>query len=344
MYGGILPFPSAKVAIAASSQGQRGKAQWKRSMVGRGAKTGEDGLTSDQPKLAVIIPTRNRGDVIRRSVTSVLSDSSADLEVIVIDDGSTDRTGDLLSTIADRRLRVHRLDSNGNANRARNAGAGLARSGLLAFLDSDDAFEPLRARRLIEFFARQPDVDCLVDGFVETSGRGRHVHVQPRVTPNAAQMRRLLLMHQIPLTNSAIAVRRAAFEAVGGFDEGMPRHQDRELLMRLARAHTVWLGASTDVTKYRARDSMSRNPHGYIAGMDALAARCSDYNLPENGDLFRYLIVRGIVKAISSGQWRAALSELQAWHAAQNLPKDYLRSFLAYGRGRSRRAGSEAWH
>jgi hypothetical protein len=81
---------------------------------------------------------------------------------------------------------------------------------------------------------------------------------------DAGRMRRLLLMHQIPLTNSSITVRRAAFEAVTGFDEAMPRHQDRELLLRLALAHVVVLGDSADVAKYRERRSISHEHRGYI--------------------------------------------------------------------------------
>ena len=59
--------------------------------------------------------------------------------------------------------------------------------------------------------------------------------------------------------------------AVGGYDEGMPRHQDRELLLRLSRDHSIWLGRDTDVDKHRMTKSLSHEYIGYIAGMDALA-------------------------------------------------------------------------
>jgi glycosyltransferase involved in cell wall biosynthesis len=294
--------------------------------------------SSEDPALSVVIPTRNRGGVIRRAVDSVLAGGHRDVEVIVVDDGSTDCTGTELSRIDDARVRVHRLKSQGSANRARNAGARLARAGLIAFLDSDDCFAPRRVGRLIRFFGQRLDVDCLVDGYIGVSRRGERVHAMPPIQPDPEQIRRMLIAHVIPLTNSAISLRRAAFEAVGGYDEDMPRHQDRELLLRLARNHRIQFGDTTDVKKYRTGQSISHDHDGYIAGMDALAARCPDYNLPENADIFRYLVVRGIIKALTTGHWGAALRELRAWRKASHLPRDYLVSIRAYRAGRAQRA------
>jgi glycosyltransferase involved in cell wall biosynthesis len=280
---------------------------------------------------------RNRQDTIGRAVHSVLQCARSDIEVVVVDDGSTDATAVRLAEIDDPRLVVKRLQSTGNANRARNTGAAAARGPLLAFLDSDDAFEPERCARLIGFFAEHPDVDCLLDGYVDISARGSHVQRMPRATPDSEGLRRMLVAHLLPLTNSAITVRRAAFEAVGGYDEQMFRHQDRELLLRLAANHRIRFGAETDVRKYRGNSSISHDFDGYIAGLDALVARCRDYHLPENARLFRYLIVRGILKTLASGRWLAAGREIRQWRNSEHLPKDYLRCLLAYPSGRRER-------
>jgi glycosyltransferase involved in cell wall biosynthesis len=287
--------------------------------------------------LSVVVPTRNREAVIGRAVASVLADRRPDLEVVVVDDGSTDRTQAVLSAVGDGRLLVHRLESAGNANRARNVGARLSHGPLVAFLDSDDCFAAGRVERLIAFFAANPQVDCLVDGYMEFSHGGPRVHAMPPIKPDPVRMRRLLLAHALPLTNSAISLRRSAFEALGGYDEGMPRHQDRELLLRLARSHTIWLGNVADVEKHRVDRSLSHDHDGYIAGLDALAARCPDYFLPENADLVRYLVSRGILKALTTGHWGAAFREFNSWRHAEHLPKDYLRCLGAYRSGRLRR-------
>jgi len=290
------------------------------------------------PAISVVIPTRDRARVIRRAVESALRSPRPDLEVVVVDDGSSDGTASLLSQVADERFRYHRANSTGNANRARNIGARLSRGPLIAFLDSDDAFAPTRVDRLIGFFSRRPEVDCLIDGYVEYSHGKVHTHRMPSLEPSGREMRHMLLAHLVPLTNSAITVRRSAFDTVGGYDESMPRHQDREFLLRLARDHTIWLGDGTDVKKYRVARSLSHAYDGYIEGLDALAARYPDYHLPGNEQLFRYLVVRNILKALTTGHWPAAFREFSAWRRAENLPKGYLRCLSAYRAGRRERA------
>jgi len=297
-----------------------------------------------QIAISVVIPTRDRGAAVYRSVKSVLSSSRHDLEVIVVDDGSTDHTMSHLLTIDDSRLRFHHLESAGNANRARNAGARLARGELIAFLDSDDCFGPNRVDRLIDFFGRRPDIDCLVDGYIEINRGATRIHSMPRLNPSPPQLRYMLVAHLIPLTNSAITVRGPAFEAVGGYDENLRRHQDRELLLRLTKRHSLWLGDVTDVEKHRLGRSLSHEHDGYIAGMDALAARCPDYSLPQNDDVFRYLVVRGIIKAITTGHWAAGFRELRQWRKAQHLPKGYFKCLGAYWIGRSQRSRAKKDH
>ena len=158
--------------------------------------------------LSVVIPTRDRAGVIWRAIESVLRAPRPDIEVVVVDDGSSDKTARRLSQLADDRFRYHRLESGGNANRARNVGARLAQAPLIAFLDSDDAFRPQRVDRLIEFFARWSNVDCLIDGYVEFARGQTHTHRMPEDTPDRQTIWHMLLAHLIPLTNSAITLRR----------------------------------------------------------------------------------------------------------------------------------------
>ena len=294
------------------------------------------------PAISIVIPTRNRARTVCRAINSILASDRLDIELIVVDDGSTDETPSLLSENADPRFSWQRLASEGNANRARNFGARLSRSTLIAFLDSDDAFEQSRIARLISFYARYPHVDCLLDGYTEVKAGRVSVHRQPSVTPSSSEIRRLLLMHCLPLTNSALSLRRSAFEAIGGYDEALPRHQDRELLLRLAVDHTIRFGQETDLIKYREAVSLSHSLIGYIAGLDRLAARCQEYRKAEYADIFRYLAVRGIIKALTQGRLIAALHEMQQLARAQNLPKGFLRSLVRYRAGRRQRMQASA--
>ena len=293
--------------------------------------------SSSVPALSVVIPTRNRSAEVSRAVSSVLQSPRSDIEVIVVDDGSNDNTSARLSQFCDDRLRYQSLVSTGNANRARNIGARVARSPLIAFLDSDDVFSPERIDRLIDYFSRRKEIDCLIDGYVEFSRGKAFVHRMPRPFPDQAALRYALIAHLIPLTNSAITVRRAAFDAVGGYDESMPRHQDREFLLRLVERHAIDLGQAVDVEKHRSIKSISHEFDGYIDGLNALARRVPDLSLPENQNLFSYLIVRGIIKAAITGHWDAAIREVRSLKRAEMLPKGFLRNLSAYRAGRRQR-------
>lgn len=275
--------------------------------------------------------------MVCRAVRSVLQCERPDIEVVVVDDGSTDGTIAQLSQIADERSRLHRLESAGNANRARNFGASLARSQLISFLDSDDTFRVGRIDRLIDFFSARPDVDCLIDGYIEFSRGRTRIHRMPQTNPDREVLRYMLVAHTIPLTNSAITLRRSAFETIGGYDESMPRHHDRDLLLRLGRDHSIRLGDEADVEKYRSANSISHEFDGYIEGLSALAERVPELYLPENQSLFSYLIVRGILKAIATGNWSAATRELRKLRSAERLPGGFMHHLARYSMGRRQR-------
>ena len=88
--------------------------------------------------VSVIIPTYNRGSLIGRAIVSVLNQTYKDIEVLVIDDASTDYTETVVDSIKDERLHYYKLEKNGGACRARNVGISKAQGEYIAFLDSDD--------------------------------------------------------------------------------------------------------------------------------------------------------------------------------------------------------------
>jgi glycosyltransferase involved in cell wall biosynthesis len=194
------------------------------------------------PRLAVVIPTRNRRASLPRTLASVLSDPRPDIELVVVDDGSEDDTQAYLASLDDPRLAWRRLPVAAGANQARNEGAALTSAPLIAFLDSDDAFCPGRMGRLIDFFDANPDIACTIDGFSDVRNGRRRLHRLPDATPGADRLRQLLLCHCVPITNSTVTARRTAFASVGGYDPGLKRRQDREFLVRLGRQHRLRQG------------------------------------------------------------------------------------------------------
>lgn len=300
------------------------------------ASTGGVG-TDTEAALSVVIPTRDRSQTVVRAIDSVLKYSDSPIEVIVSDDGSRDDTLARLAAYGDPRLVVVGVEASRGANHARNFGARAARAPLVAFLDSDDAFMAGRVERLIAAFAARPEIDASIDGYLDHGVRNAVEHRLPEMIPEPAMFRHMLIAHQIPLTNSTVTVRKAVFEAVGGFDEALRRHQDRDLLVRLSRDHVVAMGAAVDVDKYRGTASISHNFEGYIEGLDAFMARTPEAQRPEYADLLHYLSVRSILKAALQGEFGAALRERRRLARSKLLPRGLFKSVLRYQAGRRMR-------
>lgn len=182
--------------------------------------------------VSVVIPTRNRARYVPGAVASVLAQTHRDLELIVVDDASDDDTPLVLAALSsrDRRVRVVRQERRGGAPRARNTGVHHARGAAIAFLDDDCVWAPSKLER---------QIPLLDDGHGVVYTRqairdGDHWIVEGRPSA-AAPLGSLLRTNYIG--TPALLVRRALFNAVGGFDEALPRLQDWDLVLRLAR-HT----------------------------------------------------------------------------------------------------------
>ncbi|MGZ8548869.1 MAG: glycosyltransferase family 2 protein [Sulfuricurvum sp.] len=113
-------------------------------------------MESTNLNLSVIIPTHNRAGMICRAIDSVISQLTVDDEIIVIDDGSTDGTEELLNKVKDRI--IYRRISHGGAGKARNEGIEIAHNGLIAFLDSDDEWMPQKIKLQRALLQARPDV------------------------------------------------------------------------------------------------------------------------------------------------------------------------------------------
>jgi glycosyltransferase involved in cell wall biosynthesis len=172
------------------------------------------------------------GSWVGAALDSLLGQTLADFEVIVIDDGSTDTTPDVLASLRDPRLRIERRARRGltlSLNRALE----LARAPLIARLDADDLALPERLARQRQFLETNPDVGLLGTGAREVDAAGREVAIVRPPVDDAAIRRALIRAN--PIVHSSVVMRRAALERVGGYDPSFSVAQDYDLWMRLAR-------------------------------------------------------------------------------------------------------------
>jgi glycosyltransferase involved in cell wall biosynthesis len=283
--------------------------------------------------LSVVIPTRNRADDLIRAVNSVLRGGN-NIEVIVSDDGSTDDTIERVEALHDERVRIVGSPTSNGANIARNRGAAMAKAPVIAFLDSDDMFLEGRCERLMAFFRDHPEIDAVHDGFVEVSGDSQKIHAMPRFA-DARELRHLIVCHRVPMTNSAVTIRAAAFKAIGGFDEKLRRHQDRDLLLRINEKYNLALGSAADIHKFRGTASISHNFREYISGLDMFCKKIPETRMEYYEDLFRYLSIRGIIKSASQGRIKDTLHEINELSRARNLPHGLIRNLLRYHAGKA---------
>lgn len=182
------------------------------------------------PSISVVIPTYNRQGTVERAIGSVLGQTFQDLEIIVVDDGSSDETIACVQGITDPRLRLVKFSVNRGPAEARNAGVEAARGTFIAFLDSDDVWLPEKLERQAAFMAEaEPSVGATCTGFSIWRSTGK----QSSRTPSASSdWFRILLDGCLVSPGTTLMVRRNAFQKVGNFDAGLRRLEDWDWLLR----------------------------------------------------------------------------------------------------------------
>jgi glycosyltransferase involved in cell wall biosynthesis len=217
--------------------------------------------------ISIVIPTRDRGRLLLDAIASALNAPEQPLEVIVVDDGSTDG-----SVAAARRLHpeIRVVDGRfGNAARARNAGAAEARGDILGFLDSDDLLLPAKTGALVSHIRSDAGL-ALVHGatrVIDADGKPDQVttRLHRRAFANGARLGvdYAGLAQACAMFTSATVMRQDAFAAVGGYDEALDAYEDWDLYLRLslvgrlayasdpAACYRVWSGnVRWDVTAW----------------------------------------------------------------------------------------------
>jgi glycosyltransferase involved in cell wall biosynthesis len=246
-------------------------------------------VKSKNPLVSVILPTYNRGWILTDAIDSVLAQDYKDYELIVVDDGSTDNTRDILDTYGQDIIVLRQ--ANKGVSAARNRGIAEAGGQLVAFLDSDDLWLPRKLSRQVDFFKFNPDAvinqteEIWIRNGVRVNPKDRH-----RKPTGMIFERSLGLCLVSP---SAVMIQKTLLDAVGGFDENLPACEDYDLWLRISCRYPVHLIAAPLIIKRGGHgDQLSKAP-----GLDR----------------FR---IQSLEKIIESGrftesQYRAAVSNLQ---------------------------------
>ena len=190
---------------------------------------------ASSPLVSVIIPSHNRLTMLQEAVDSVWAQTFSALELLVVDDASTDDTWTWLQKQS--RIRKLRLPHRQGPSAARNAGAAAARGRYLAFLDSDDLFLPDKLQRQVELLEARPDLPlCHANEIWRRNGK------ELRQRPKHLKLGGAIFEHCLPMCRispSAAVMRRRVFLELGGFDEELEVAEDYELWLRVTASHEV---------------------------------------------------------------------------------------------------------
>ena len=245
---------------------------------GSSSETANDSSSRQGPLVSVVIPTFNRADMVGRAIESALAQDYHPVEVIVVDDGSTDDTPAVLERYADS-VRTIRQENRGEGA-ARNAGIAASTGEFVAFLDSDDEWRPRHLAPLVDRLLLDPTVGLAyrqAEFYKDESGEVFDVF--PR-RPLEGEIF-LQAAEKNPMVVDSVLVWRAVLEQVGLFDEGLKGGADWELWARcLAVSRVAFVPGVTVRVHYHGRNTLGNRP---VMEQGIRAATEKILNHPTNG-------------------------------------------------------------
>lgn len=232
------------------------------------------------PSISVVVPVYNRAESIGQAIGSLLKQDFEDFEIVIVDDGSSDNTVEIIRAHADPRIRLFLQPKNMGGNAARNRGIREAQTPIICFLDSDDEFLPHKLGFVDAYFRDHPEVDALIDSFEllypPEMRKQKAARINPALNTSKA-VEEAIFSRRVFKATPAISARRAALMQIGCFDETLKRRQDMDLILRLAR--TVECRSVPDVlwTKRWTEGAISSKQETFMAAMIEMCERHSDY-------------------------------------------------------------------
>jgi GT2 family glycosyltransferase len=275
------------------------------------------------PAVSVVLPAYNRATTIRTAIDSVLAQSFTDLELIVVDDHSTDGTVTAVRTVTDPRLRLIESPANAGAAAARNRGIAVARAPWVAFQDSDDEWLTGKlALQMARLTAPGADFVAAYCGMIvigtpdpdpaRAETRPQIRYVPPENIPGPALEGAILpmLLHNCVISTQMLVARRDVLQAVGGFDESLSILIDWECAIRLAEAGPIAFIDEPLVIQRFSPNSISRDAN--LRATTRMAIVAKHHNLFErNPEAFaqRWYEEAGALRA--QGETKAARAALR---------------------------------
>lgn len=210
--------------------------------------------------VSVIIPTYNRGYIIKQAVESVQNQTYSEIEILIVDDGSTDNTEEIVSKISDNRIRYIKNPNNCGVSHTRNLGIAAARGNYIAFQDSDDIWKEDKLQKQMEHM-KANGYGMVYCAFEREFQDGTVVAYPPKEIPLEEKQGSIFksLLRRNLISTQTMLVKRTVLNDVGYFNEGMSNLEDYELALRIAERFSIGMVDEALVYLKTLSDGINQN-------------------------------------------------------------------------------------
>ena len=283
--------------------------------------------TSPIASISVVIPAFNRAKTIRYSIDSVLKQTLSPLEVIVVDDCSTDGTVEIVESYLDPRVRCIVLEKNSGAQSARNRGIKEARGEWIAFQDSDDEWMPEKLERQFESLrhvAFEPMTVVHTDAFCFTPATGKKKKWSLPLLEGAYAFRELLKSSSTLFPT--LLTSKAALEKIGFLDEAVPSYQEWDTTIRLSKeCRFIHIREPLFIYHLHGGETISKNEKRDIEGYQYIVDKFREEILEQCGaSVLNAHLTENARKAMQFGFYTDAV-EILAKTLGSSLRVDFLK-------------------
>ncbi|MEM1146082.1 MAG: glycosyltransferase family 2 protein [Pseudomonadota bacterium] len=266
------------------------------------------------PKVSVVIPTFNREHTLRRAAQSVLAQSYTNLELIIVDDGSTDNTQAVIESLHDPRVKSFRFTENQGANAARNRGLKEASGIFIAFQDSDDEWLTDKLQQQVDACRASGSFACFCRLSRDERLAGRFVPKSSyRLVPGQANHANSLLYGSY-MSNQTLLLHRNCFETET-FDESLGRLQDWDLCMRIAGRYDFYYLAEVLVRAFTGSDRISTGAKTYVSAVQQICAK-NKASYRKNPSALATVTLNASVLALKAGNLKGGFEMLRVTASA----------------------------
>ena len=260
-------------------------------------------------RVSVVIPTYNRSMIVVNAISSVIAQTYKNIEILVVDDGSTDDTAERLSCFGSRIRYIKK--ENGGVSSARNQGIKMASGELIAFLDSDDEWLPEKTEKQVKYLNKRPDFGMVICDCLFFDQNGHYIRKSNRrlVLPKDGYVSHDVLMYPSLIPSTAI-IRKNVLMDVGLFDETLITAEDLDLHLKISAKYKIGL-IEDHLVKCILAGGLSDLNTSYDDHVKVVENYLSNENINIDSKIRKKAIYKACLEAADgknwSGNWRKGL-------------------------------------